>query len=386
MRKKFLVTVATALSVVMLTACGGKDNNDTNTTPTPSVTEAPDASPEATPETTPEVTPDEKPDSQADVNQMLQNIHQAVQEQYGSVYPSGMQMQEDETFMQETLNLDASWYDAAIVEVPMMSMSVDTFAVIHATEGNLENVKNALKGYQDYLINDSFQYPMNMPKVQASVTDAVGDYVYFVILSGLADVSQLPEDGGEEDMAAQIDVYKASNQFAIDTITGVVNGDIVVTPWTEMQKLLNAVKKAYGNTYLPRMQCQDDENFMKEVLKLDPSWCNDVIVEVPMISAQADILVLVDASEGNLENVQNALKAYKDYLVNEALQYPMNEPRVKSAVIETVGNYVCFSILGGAVDDPESMGLNTDEDLISYYESMNMNAVYAVMQYTGIFE
>ena len=174
MRKKFL-TMAVLAAAVMLAACGKKENEG-EATPTPS------------PSPIEDMTPTPQPEQSADAGQMVQNIYQAVQEAYGTAYGPDMQVQGESYYMQDTLKLDTTWYDHAVVEVPMMTMNVDTFAIIHATEGNVDKVAAAMKAYQDYLINDSFQYPMNMPKVQASLTGAVGDYVYFVVLSGLADV------------------------------------------------------------------------------------------------------------------------------------------------------------------------------------------------------
>lgn len=380
MKKRYFLTAAAVAATLMLTACGNKDKNNNEST-TETTTESTTQQTETTTENNSTEAGTDGENVNTEAGQMLQNVHQAVQEVFAAFYPSGMQMQDDATFMQETLKLDASWYDSAIVEIPMLSMSVDTFAVVHATEGNLDNVVKAFNSYKDYLINDSFQYPMNMPKIQAATVGSTGEYAYFIILSGMANV-----DETDENVENQIKAYEESNKIAIDTISGVINGEIVVTPWSELQKVHMAIKKAYGNTYLPSMQRQDDESFMKEVLKLDESWYDDVIVEVPMISANADMLILVDASEGNVENVTNALNAYKEYLVNESLQYPMNEARVKSAVVQAVGDYVCFSILGGVVDNPEDMGLITDEDIADYYLNMNMNAIYAIMQHTGIYE
>ncbi len=380
MRKKFL-TMAVLAAAVMLAACGKKENEG-EATPTPS------------PSPIEDMTPTPQPEQSADAGQMVQNIYQAVQEAYGTAYGPDMQVQGESYYMQDTLKLDTTWYDHAVVEVPMMTMNVDTFAIIHATEGNVDKVAAAMKAYQDYLINDSFQYPMNMPKVQASLTGAVGDYVYFVVLSGLADVqdnmegdgdvAQLPEGEDEEQLAKQIEAYKASNQVAVDTINGVLNGDIKVTPWTELQKIHNEIKRAYGQSYWPSMQRQDDQEYLKDVLKLDPAWCDDIIVDVAMISAHADMLVLVDASEGNVENVKKALNDYKEYLINESLQYPMNAPRVRGAVVESVGDYVCFSILGGVLDDDS--WITSDEELIEYYQNVSSNAIRVIQKHTGITE
>lgn len=374
MKKKFLVTAVLA-AAVMLAACGGKKENEGENTPAPSP-----SSPAAS------ITP-AAPEG-IDAGQQLQNIYQAVQEAYDTAYGPEMQVQGESYFMQDTLKLETTWYDHAVVEVPMMTMSVDTFAIIHATEGNIDKVAAALKAYQDYLINDSFQYPMNLPKVQSSLTGTVGDYAYFIILSGLArtdDVDgQLPEGSEEELLSKEIEAYQASNQVAVDTIKGVINGDIQVTPWTDLQKIHNKIKRAYGENYWPSVQRQDDEDYMRDVLKLDPAWCDDVIVDVAMISAHADMLVLVDASEGNLENVKNALDAYKEYLINESLQYPMNAARVRGAVVDVVGDYVCFSILGGVLEDDS--WVTSEEELIEYYEAVSRNAIYAIQNYAGIFE
>lgn len=129
---------------------------------------------------------------------------------------------------------------------------------------------------------------------------------------------------------------------------------------------------------------QNDEIYMSEVLKLDASWIEEAIAEVSMISTNVDTFVLVKATEGNLENVANALNAYKDYLVNDTLQYPMNEARVKSAVVATVGDYVCFSILGGVLED--NSWLETPEAEVEYYAAVNTRAVDVIRKGLGITE
>ena len=376
MKKKYLVTAVAMLAAVsMLAACGNKDNNkDNNTTPTP------------TPAPTVTEAPAEAPETTVDHAQMVQNIYQAVVENYGAAYLPEMQVQGESYFMQDTLKLDASWYDAAVVEVPMMTNNADMFAVVHATEGNLENVKKAFDDYKYYLVNESFQYPMNMPKVQSAVVEALNDeYVVFSILSGLAGV-----DMESSDEAALITAYEESSRVAVNIAANVISGELVVEPWTEIDLIRNAIVKMYGISYYPNVKVHEDEaylgTYLADTLKIDAAWVDEIIIEVPMISANVDTLILVDPSEGNAENVLQALQAYKTYLVEEAFQYPMNEARVKSAVVQQVGDYVCFSILGGAIDDPSGYGFTTEEEIADYYAQMNMNAIYAIQGYLGIFE
>ncbi len=386
MKKKYLVTTVAMLAAVsMLAACGNKDNND-NTTPTPTVTVAPTE--EATPgdrgdgPSTP--APTEAPVETVDHAQMIQNVAQALKETYGTLYAPDMQMQNDEWYMNDTLGLDASWYDAAYVEIPGMSFGADKFIMIHPTEGNLENVQNALNAFKQAQIEDTFQYPSTLPQRQAAVVTTLGEYVCYMIFTGSV--------GGEmfEDEATAIQAYTEANEMAKQIVAAVVSGEMVVEPWTELEKMRNAIEKGYYGTYYPNVKVHADEAYLgmylADTLKIDAAWVDEIIIEVPMISANVDTLILVDPSEGNAENVLEALNEYKRYLVEESFRYPMNEARVKSAVVAQVGDYVCFSILGGAVDNPEEVGITNDEELASYYEGMNMNAVYTMQNYLGIVE
>lgn len=395
MFKKYLVTTVVMLAAVsMLAACGNKNNKENNTTPTPTVTEAPADNGEGSEDTQTPSIPEETPGDRGegptlptvDYTQMVQNIYQAVVENYGSAYLPEMQVQGEAYFMQDTLKLDASWYDAAIVEVPMMTNNADMFAIVHATAGNLENVKKAFDDYKYYLVNESFQYPMNMPKVQSAVVEVLNDeYVVFSILSGLAWV-----DMEETDESVIISAYEESSKMAVDVAAAVIAGELVVEPWSEIDLVRNAIVKMYGTMYYPNVKVHADAEYlnmyMTDTLKMDAAWINDIIIEVPMISANVDTLILVNPTEGNAENVLAALNEYKRYLVEDSFQYPMNAARVQKAVVAQVGDYVCFSILGGAIDNPDMYGFTSDEEVADYYESMNMNAIYAIQGYLGIWE
>lgn len=382
MKKRCLATAA-LIAAAMLAACGSADNGNSETT-TGTASEVTTTVSEGTP----------AGDSSEASAQMLQSIYQAIVEAYGENYYPEQQVQNEAYFMQDTLKLDVSWYDEAIVELPMMSANADMFAIVHPTDGNLENVKKALEDYQSYLINDAMQYPMNLPKVQGSVVEVVDDqYVIFSILTGLADINydSIDENASEEQIVnMEMEAYKESSSYAVDIAKAVISGEITVKPWTELDKLRNAVVKAFGSVYYPTEKVHENEEFLSmylsDTLKLDSAWLDDIIIEVPAISASVDTLIIADPSEGNAENVWNALNEYKNYLAESAFQYPMNVTRIQSAVVEQVGDYVCFVILGNTVDDPAAYGFTSDEEVIDYYTSMNMNAVYAMQSYLGIEE
>ena len=187
-----------------------------------------------------------------------------------------------------------------------------------------------------------------------------------------------------------ISAYEESSKMAVDVAAAVISGELVVEPWTEIDLVRNAIVKMYGTQYFPNVKVHADAEYLKmylaDTLKMNEAWVEDIVIEVPMISANVDTLILVKPSAGNAENVINALNEYKRYLVEETMQYPMNVARIQKAVVQQVGDYVCFSILGGVVDDPAMYGFTTDEELADYYEMMNMNAIYAIQGYFGIWE
>lgn len=164
MKKKNLVVagVGVVMIAAVLGGCGKKkDAEDPSLTPTPVVTQEPEKAP----------------------SEVLSDILAKVKEAYGEKYMP--QMAYDETFYKEVMKVDSSLYDAVTGEGPMMSAHVEEFVGFHATEGNADALKEAVTAYQDTLKNDTFQYPMNIPIIQASVVEVVGDYVFFYMLGGL---------------------------------------------------------------------------------------------------------------------------------------------------------------------------------------------------------
>ena len=107
---------------------------------------------------------------------------------------------------------DDYWPDAYLGECPMISVNVDTLLIIHAKDGKVEDVENALNAYRDSLVNDTMQYPMNLGKIQASRVERIGDYVCFVQLG--ADTSSVEEQGDE----AVITYCQEQNELALEAI------------------------------------------------------------------------------------------------------------------------------------------------------------------------
>lgn len=210
MRHKKLMALS-LVAVLAFTACGKKSTSEPTPTPTVAPTEAPaqpTEEPTATPEEPGDGSEEELGATELTSNETLDKIHEEVKAAYGDNYLPNMPFTVEN--LEEMFGIKADWYDAAIAEGPMMSAHVDKLIGIHATEGNLENVQKALNEYQKKIATDH-QYPMNMLKVQASVVETAGDYVFFVML-GTIDEMKYTE---ESDM---IKAFGEQNKIAVDII------------------------------------------------------------------------------------------------------------------------------------------------------------------------
>ncbi|MEG1846979.1 MAG: DUF4358 domain-containing protein [Lachnospiraceae bacterium] len=122
----------------------------------------------------------------------------------------------------------------------------------------------------------------------------------------------------------------------------------------ELDTVVEAIKTAYGENYVPSMQVEDD--MIAEVYGITDDMYEDIFIEVPMISAQIDTLVAVKCKEGQQQAVVDALNAYRNYLVHDSMQYPMNMTKLQaSRVIEKQG-FVFFVALGVIPMEVEEQG------------------------------
>lgn len=194
--RKMILTAAAAMTVfTMMTGCQAKPAGDNSQT---------------TQATVEQTTEEQTTTAAKEIS--LDEIHAAVKEAYGENYiPSAVF---DEQGMKELFGINSDLYDSFIAEGPMISVHVDTFVAVKAKEGKGEEVAQHLNDYRDSQLNGAMQYPMNLPKIEASQVVRHGDYVFFVMLGT---PSEEAEAQGEE---AALESAKENTQIAIDIIDG----------------------------------------------------------------------------------------------------------------------------------------------------------------------
>lgn len=144
-----------------------------------------------------------------------------------------------------------------------------------------------------------------------------------------------------------------------------------------INKVYSAVKKAYGNKYLPNTKL--DKDAIKSRYDISKSWYTSAIAEVPMITAHADELVIVKAKNtASKKKIKSALLAYQKRLKNDTFQYPQNQLKLQASRVYVKGNYVCFFALGTISN---AQAEQADESkVIAAYKAENAKAVKAIQK------
>ena len=132
----------------------------------------------------------------------LEEIHQAVKEEYGEDYIPDMEILPED--LENMTGLDESHIESYIAELPMINVHVDTFIAIQAKAGKADEVEKALEEYRRSLVEDSMQYPMNIGKVNASKIVRHGDYVFFLMLGKIENREEVSEEEALEFAEAEV--------------------------------------------------------------------------------------------------------------------------------------------------------------------------------------
>lgn len=138
-----------------------------------------------------------------------QTLVEAVASDLGDEYWADMDLAPE--FLDDWYGISDEMYEEYYGQSPMISANVDTLIVVKAKDDYLDDVQNAFDTYREAMVQDSLQYPSNIPKIQASRIETFGNYVCFVQLGG----SMNDEQDDEESM---IQACQEMNEQALSVI------------------------------------------------------------------------------------------------------------------------------------------------------------------------
>ena len=139
-------------------------------------------------------------------------VYEAVKAAYGENYLPNMRLTDEEIEVRYGISSDL--YSSAIAEVPMISTHADELVIVKAKNDSAKKkIKSALAAHQKRLKEDTFQYPANQLKLQASRVYVKGDYVCFFALGTISNAQSQ-----QSDESKVIEAYKAENAKAVKAI------------------------------------------------------------------------------------------------------------------------------------------------------------------------
>lgn len=135
-----------------------------------------------------------------------------------------------------------------------------------------------------------------------------------------------------------------------------------------------AVREVLGENYWPDTELQPE--YLEEY-GLTPEMYHAFYGEIAMVSNNVDTLIVVEAKENQVEAVEEVLNNYREMLVNDTMQYPMNVGKIQASRIEILGNYICFVQLGA--DTTGIYGEDGNEEaVIKHCQEQNELAIEAI--------
>lgn len=140
-----------------------------------------------------------------------------------------------------------------------------------------------------------------------------------------------------------------------------------------MEDIEAAVIDAVGGqeNYFPATEIP--EEVLEGTYGISSDMYTDIYAKMPMISVNVDTLIVVKATDDQVENVKNALLDYQKNAQENLMAYPMNVGKIQASKVEVIGNYVVFAQLGG-----DTMAYETDEEIMEYCQEQNQNAINTI--------
>ena len=83
-------------------------------------------------------------------------------------------------------------------------------------------------------------------------------------------------------------------------------------------------------------------------------------------------MILIEAKEDQIENIENYLNEYRDVLLQIYEQQPQNKAKVFASRIETIDRYVCFVQLGADLSALKEKG---EDEMIRPCQEENERAL-----------
>lgn len=178
--------------------------------------------------------------------------------------------------------------------------------------------------------------------------------------------SERPLDNADDKGRAYVDEGSGKEDDAVNTLkTG--SKYMVVTPMTELKE---AVVNIIGENYWPDTLLSAEE--LAERTGISDNMYDSFMAEYQRAEAGIDMMILVEAKEDSVENVERYLNEYRELLLKIYESQPQNKAKIFASRIETIQNYVCYVQLGADMTGLKDAGT---EKMVEHCQQENESAI-----------
>ena len=137
-----------------------------------------------------------------------------------------------------------------------------------------------------------------------------------------------------------------------------------------MRELRKSVMEMLGENYWPNALYTAEE--FEELTGISEEMYHSFLAEYEHTEAGTDMMILVEAKEEDVTNVELLLDKYREKLLKIYEKQPLNHAKVEASRIEVIDNYICFVQLGA---DTSALKDADEDALVSFCQNQNEQAL-----------
>ena len=206
---------------------------------------------------------------------------------------------------------------------------------------------------------------MRKKKIKKSVWISIG-VISTLCLCGCGEESSGQSNTNAENSRAYVGETRSTEDDAVNTIQ-VGNKYKIVMP---MMELKDAVVEILGDNYWPDTLLTEEE--LAERTGVSANMYENFMAEYQHAEAGIDMMIIVEAKEDAITDVENYLNEYRELLLKIYEKQPQNKAKVFASLIETIQNHVCYVQLGADITSLEAAG---EEQMVAHCQHENERAI-----------
>lgn len=135
-----------------------------------------------------------------------------------------------------------------------------------------------------------------------------------------------------------------------------------------LKDLSEAVSRAIKEEYWPNEVMEEAE--IQKKLGITKDQYDDCYFEYTHLKDNLDQLIIIEYEDNQLGNLEIALEKYRDNLIVEHQDQPINYAKANASRIEVIDEYICLVLLGGNLEH-----IDNDDERMLICQEQNEKAI-----------